>query len=86
MKMYEYLIGEYVNNKLTEQDINSFALNKNIHLTQDEIKIIYVYIKNYWKEFYKGNPAELFIELKEKLNKKTYDTIIKLYEEYKNKI
>lgn len=84
--MYEYLIGEYVNNKLTEQDINNFALKKNIHLTEDEIRTIYVYIKNYWKEFYKGDPTELFIELKEKLNKETYDTIIKLYEEYKNKI
>lgn len=84
--MYEYLIGEYVNNKLKEQDINNFALKKNIHLTEDEIKIIYMYIKNYWREFYKGDPIELFIELKEKLNTNTYNTIIKLYKEYKNKI
>lgn len=86
MKMYEYLIGEYINNKLSENDINTFAKKKNIHLTDDETKIIYVYIKNYWKEFYKGDPTNLFIELKEKLNKETYNTIIKLYKEYKNKI
>ena len=84
--MYELLIGEYVKNKLTEQDINNYALKKNINLTEDEIKIIYVYIKNYWKEFYKGNPKELFMELKEKLNPITYNKALKLYQEYKNKI
>lgn len=84
--MYEYIIGEYVNNKLTETDIHNFAKKNNIYLTNDELKIIYVYIKNCWKEFYKGDPTHLFIELKEKLNKKTYEAIIKLYKEYKNKI
>ena len=84
--MYEYLIGEYINNKLDENDITNYAKKKNIHLTDNETKIIYVYIKNYWKEFYKGDPTNLFIELKEKLNQETYDTIIKLYKEYKNKI
>lgn len=84
--MYEYIIGEYVNNKLTESDINNFAKKKNIQLTSNETKIIYVYIKNYWKQFYKGDPTNLFIELKEKLTTKTYEAIIKLYKEYKNKI
>lgn len=83
--MYEYIIGEYVN-KLTEKDIKNYALKKNINLTNEETQIIYVYIKNYWKVFYKGEPNELFTELKEKLNKKTYDEIVKLYKEYKNKI
>ena len=39
-----------------------------------------------WKEFYKGDPTELFLELKEKLRKEVYTEILNLYNEYKNKI
>ena len=45
-----------------------------------------MYIKNYWKEFYKGDPKDLFLELEEKLNKETYNEIVKIYNKYKNKV
>ena len=83
--MYEKLIKEYIN-KLTEEQIKEYALKKNVALTNDETKIIYLYIKNYWQIFYKGDPEELFKELKEKLQPNTYNEIIKIYQEYKNKI
>ena len=83
--MYEKLIKEYVL-KLTEEDIEKYAKKKGITITDEEIKTIYMYIKNYWKEFLKGNPNELFLELKEKLSKDVYEEVLNLYNEYKNKI
>ena len=83
--MYEKLIKECVL-KLTEEDILKFAKKKGITITDEEIKTIYMYIKNYWKEFYKGDPTDLFLELKEKLSKDVYDEILNLYNEYKKKI
>ena len=83
--MYEKLIKEYVV-KLTEEDIESFAKKRGITITNEELKTIYMYIKNYWKEFYKGDPTELFLELKEKLSKDVYNEILNLYNEYKKKI
>ena len=42
-------------------------------------------MKNYWKEFYKGNPTELINELKEKLEPKTFNTLYKIYIDLKQK-
>ncbi len=81
----EYLIKEYVR-KLTEEDIEKYALSKGIKINDEEIKVIFMYIKNYWKEFYKGDPKDLFLELEEKLNKETYNEIVKIYNKYKNKV
>lgn len=81
----EYIIKNYVDN-LKEKDIINFAKKRNIDINNEEIKIIYLYIKNYWLIFYKGNPNELLMELKEKLRPTTYEQLIKLYKEYFSKM
>ena len=78
--MYEIIIRDYIN-KLTEVDIIKFGKKKNIDIIEEDAKILYVYAKNYWKEFYKENPTELIEELREKLEPNTFN---KLYEIYKN--
>lgn len=83
--MYEFLIKEYVN-KLTEEDIKKYAKGYNIDINDDECKILYLYAKNYWREFYKNEPQELIDELKEKLRPKTFNILYKLYKEIKLKI
>jgi len=83
--MYEILIKEYVN-KLTEEDIKKYANKYNIEITDNEVKVLYLYAKNYWKEFYKGQCDDLFDELKEKLNPNTYNIVYKLYLDAKSKI
>lgn len=83
--MYEFLIKEYVD-KLTENDIKKYAKAYNIDINDDETKILYLYAKNYWKEFYHSEPKELLEELKEKLRPSTYDTLYKFYKDLKNKI
>ncbi len=81
----EELIKEYVKN-LDEYTIEKFAKSNGITLSDDEVKIIYLYIKNYWYEFYKGDPTPLFKELQEQLRPETYDKIVSLYDKYKKKI
>ena len=81
----EFLVREYVDN-LTEDNIKKYALKKGIKTTDDEIKIIYLYIKNYWRVFLKGDSKELFDELKEKLQPNTYNILLNLFNEYKSKI
>jgi len=81
----EFLIKGYVN-KLTEENIVEYAHKNGIEINNDETKIIYLYIKNYWNVFYNGNPNELFMELKEKIRPNTYNLIVKLFNEYKSKI
>lgn len=83
--MNEFLINNYINS-ITLNHIINFAKNEGIILKSEEAEIIEIYIKKYWKIFYHGDPSELFEELKEKLEKNTYDKMIELYYEYKKKI
>ena len=81
----EQLIKEYIEN-IDEYTINKYAKMNNINLTDQETKVIYMYLKNYWQVFYKGNPTELFKELKEQLQEENYQKILQLYNKYKEKI
>lgn len=77
-----YLIKEYIK-KITEEDIYNFALKEGITLLDHEKKVLYVYIKNYWQVSLNEDATFLFEELKEKLEEKTYDKVIELYNKYK---
>ncbi len=82
--MYEIIIRDYIN-KLTEEDIIKYGKKKNINISDEEAKILYVYSKNYWKEFYKDNPTDLIEELKEKLNPDTFNKLYKIYQKLKER-
>lgn len=84
INLYEIIIRDYIN-KLTEEDIIQYGKRKNINISDDDAKILFVYAKNYWKEFYKGNPSELINELKEKLNPETFNKLYKIYIDLKQK-
>ena len=84
INLYEIIIRDYIN-KLTEEDIIKYSKRKNIDISNDDAKILFVYAKNYWKEFYKGNPTELINELKEKIETKTFNELYKIYLEIKKK-
>ncbi len=77
-----YLLKEYIK-KITEEDIYNFALKEGINLLDHETKIIYMYLKNYWNVFLNEDATFLFEELKEKLEPKTYNKIIDLFNKYK---
>ena len=50
-----YLISEYVN-RMQKQDVNNFAIKQGITLDNEELDIIYNYIKNNYKTLIYGNP------------------------------
>jgi hypothetical protein len=81
----EFLIKEFVN-RLTIDDIKNFSNKKGIEVNEKEIRIIYDYIKKYWRTIVYGNPKEILNELKEKVSETTYNKIEKLYIEFKEKI
>ena len=83
--MYEFLIKEYIN-RMTLKDIKDFALKEGITITEEENKIIFDYIKNYWRTFLHGNPRPILDQLKSQLNEATYNKIEQLYIQAKNKI
>jgi len=81
----EKLIKEYIDN-IDEYTIDKYAKSQNINLSDDELKVLYLYLKNYWQVFLKGNPNDLFKELEQQINKDNLDKIKELYQKYKEKI
>lgn len=80
-----YLIEEYVN-RMKKEDINNFALKQGIILDDNELNIIYNYIKENYKTILYGNPKEILLEIKEKVKPLTYSKIENLYIKFKDKI
>ncbi len=80
-----YFLKEYINS-LTEKDIYNYGLKEGITLTDDEVKTIYLYIKNYWETLIKDDSTFIFEELKEKLSPKAYQKVIELFNKYKKYI
>ena len=78
------LIKEYVD-KLTINDINKFAVSNNIFLDNDELNLIYKYIKNDWKAIINGNYKGILNDLKSKLNINKYNKIEQLFYKFKSK-
>lgn len=80
-----YLISEYIN-RLKKDDVNRFALKQGIVLDNDEIDLVYDYIKNNYKTFIYGNPKDILLEIKDKVKPLTYNKIENLYMKFKDKI
>ncbi len=83
--MNDFIIQNYINN-ISLNNITNYAKNEGIILKDNEAKIIYEYLKKYWKVFYYDNPDYLLKELKQKLSKETYDKLLELYKMAKEKI
>ena len=83
--MYEALIKEYLK-RLSLKDINDFASKNKIVLQKNEDKIIYDFIMENWKEVYKGNAKLAFEKLKKNVSNETYNNVVTLYNQFKNKI
>ena len=82
--MIEKLIQQYIN-RMTDQDIDTFAKSYGITLKEEEIKLIYEYIKKDWRTIVYGNPRPILDELKKKLEPVVYNKMETLYIEFKQK-
>ena len=79
--MYESIIGSYVK-RLSKDDIKNYCFKENLSITDDEVDIIYYYVKNNWKDIMYDCTPYLKIA-KEKLSKDVYEKILFLKEKYK---
>ena len=70
--MNQFFILNYIK-KLTKNDIVNFASKQNISLRDDEIDVIYSYIKTRYSDFFAGREKELLLEIKEQVNH--YDNV-----------
>ena len=80
--MNRLLIYQYIN-KLTKDDIINFCNKNNIIINNEEVNIIYSYVKNDYKRFF-NNPINVLNEIKLKVNNNTFSEIMTLYNKYKN--
>lgn len=82
--MFSKLILKYINN-LTKNDIMLLASSNNIKLNNDEVDIIYNYIKKDYKILLYGNSEPIFNDLKNKINYDSYEKIKYFFNFYKKK-
>ena len=82
--MINKLIENYINT-MTIDDVNKFAMNNNVSLSNDELTIIYSTIKNNWYDLIYGNYSSIFNELKNKISPSTYKKAEELFFYFKNK-
>lgn len=70
---------------LSKEDVNNFALQKNIHLSNEELEFVYVFVKKNWQQVVK-NPKLLNLEhYKNHFSKENYPKIVRLFNEYSAK-
>lgn len=81
--MKKFLIKKYVD-KLTTYDIEKFAKNNNIILTNNQINFFYNLIKENWEKIITNDNSILY-KIKNNFNNEEYKKIEKLYYEYKQK-
>ena len=81
--MYKKLVRNYIS-RLTTKDLEVFAKSHNISYTQDELIIIYQFIKYHYEDLLDEN-IKVFEEIKGKINPTLYKQLLNLYIEYKQK-
>ena len=82
--MYENIIKNYVS-KLTLEDIKRYAPIKNINANEEEMQIVYEFIKNHYDKLLSQDMPFIENKLKNKLRPSLYNTLLNLYNEEKKK-
>lgn len=68
--------------KMTKEDVNNFAISKNVNLSEEELTFTYEFIKKNWEQIIK-NPNLLKLERYEsKFSPENFTKIKKLFNEY----
>ncbi len=72
-------------NKLSENDIDMFAIKVGITLTDKERSVVYEAIKEKYQILLYGDPKPVFENIKSKLSIENYNKLYTLYYEYMEK-
>jgi len=79
--MNKLIIYQYIN-KLRREDIVNFCNIKGFIVSDQEIDIVYSYIKNDYKRFF-SNPEVVLDEVRNKVSDDVFNIIMELYNKYK---
>lgn len=82
--MIENLIKEHIN-KLTVNDIDRFAKENNIILSDEELNNIFIIVKNDWHDLIYGNSEMIFTNNRSKVSDCNYEKIKELFNFFKKK-
>ncbi len=81
--MYNLILK--VMNRLTKEDVENFAISKNINLTNEELAFTYDFIKKNWEQVL-NNPNLLNLDrYKDKFSEENFIKIKKLFNEYSSR-
>ena len=82
--MYENLIRNYVE-KMSIEDVKKYASIKNINATNEEMQIVYEFIKKYYMKILKEDYNFIEKNLKPKISSNLYNRLLVLLNEEKRK-
>ena len=82
--MNKLIILKYME-RLTKDDIVKYANKQDISIKDNELDLIYAYIKKY-PERILNDTLDVIDEIKDDLSDEVYDKLLELYNKYKNKI
>lgn len=78
------LIKAYMG-RMTINDVNNFAISKNIYLSNEELSFVYEFISKNWEQVIK-NPKLLNLErYKDRFSEENFNKIKKLFLEYSSR-
>lgn len=78
------IIKNYVSN-LTIDDVYNFIHKSNYHIKDEDINVIYKYLKDYCDDILDENP-EIFSKFHNEVCEETYNEVMKLCQKYKKYI
>ena len=79
--MNRLIIYQYIN-RLTKEDIVRYCNNHGIFVDNNDLDVVYDYVKNDYKRFF-NDPIGVLSEVKYKVSDYTYREIMKMYDKYK---
>lgn len=82
--MNKLIIYKYID-RIRKIDIMNYGIKEGIKLNDEEINLIYFYIKNRYMDFF-NNPDDIFREIEGNVRDSVYSKIIELYNKYKRYI
>lgn len=81
--IYRELIKKYIH-QIKPSDLEEFAKKKDISYTQDELLVVYQFIKYHYQDLLDEN-IKVFEEIRKKISPNLYKQLLNLYIEYKQK-
>ena len=81
--IYKELVRKYIN-RLTPNDLEKFAQSNNITYTEDELQVVYHFIKEHYNDLLDEN-IKVCEEIRYKISPTLYKQLLTLYIDYKQK-